>query len=48
MADSILVNSYYTQSVYKRSFRVISYLSSVLPSVLYPCVDYTTIRQLAE
>ncbi|KAK8815062.1 hypothetical protein WA556_007098 [Blastocystis sp. ATCC 50177/Nand II] len=48
MADSILVNSYYTQSVYKRSFRVISYFSSVLPSVLYPCVDYTTIRQLAD
>lgn len=48
MADSVLVNSHYTQSVYKRSFRFISFFSSYLPTVLYPCVDYTSIRQLAE
>ena len=44
MADTVLVNSLYTQSVYKKSFRTISQL----PEVLYPAVDFETIRKLAD
>ena len=44
MADTVLVNSLYTQSVYKKSFRTISQI----PEVLYPAVDFETIRKLAD
>ena len=48
MADRVVANSLYTQSVYKNSFRFISMLSRPLPHVVYPCVDYKTIRSLAQ
>ena len=48
MADSVVVNSLYTQSVYEKSFRFISMLRRPLPHVIYPCVDYKTIRSLAQ
>ena len=48
MADRVLVNSYYTQSVYKNSYRMLSFFSHTLPEVLYPCVDFSTIRSLAK
>ena len=48
MADSVVVNSLYTQSIYQQSFRFISMLPRPLPHVVYPCVDYQTIRDLAE
>lgn len=48
MADKVLVNSLYTQSVYKESYTIISYLSNTLPNVLYPCVDLAGIQSLAQ
>lgn len=47
MADKVVVNSLYTQSVYKNSFRFLTMLRKPLPSVIYPCVDFQTIRSLA-
>ena len=48
MADKVVVNSLYTQSVYKNSFKFISFFNHSLPHVVYPCVDYQTIRSLAK
>lgn len=48
MADKVLVNSLYTQSVYVKSFKLISAIYSTLPEVLYPAVDFQTIRMLAD
>ena len=48
MADTVLVNSLYTQSVYAESFKLIMKMNSVLPEVLYPAVDFGTIRMLAD
>ena len=48
MADTVLVNSLYTQSVYAESFKLIMKMNSVLPEVLYPAVDFGTIRTLAD
>ena len=48
MADKVLVNSLYTQSVYKNSYTIISYLNHTLPNVLYPCVDLDGLRALSK
>ena len=48
MADKVLVNSLYTQSIYKESYTILSYLSNTLPNVLYPCVDLAGIQTLAQ
>ena len=48
MADRVLVNSKYTQSVYCDSYRVLSHFSSTKPTILYPCVDFDAIRKLAS
>lgn len=47
MADKVVVNSLYTQSVYKNSFRFLIFFGKPLPTVIYPCVDFQTIRSLA-
>ena len=48
MAAKVLVNSLYTQSVYKESYTILSYLSNTLPNVLYPCVDLAGIQTLVQ
>ena len=47
MADSVLVNSLYTQSIYKKSFKMIMAMDPVAPEVVYPAVDFTSIRKAA-
>ena len=48
MADAVVVNSLYTQSVYKQSFPTLTTLYKTLPNVVYPCVDFEGIRALAK
>ena len=47
MADSVLVNSLYTQSIYKKSFKMITAMETIPPEVVYPAVDYSSIRKAA-